>query len=137
VVHEAFSLEKLIDLYQKNPDAVIVAHPESETHILKTAHYVGSTSGMINYIKSSPDEKFIIATENGILHKMQQEVPRKTLIPAPSKEDNSCACSECAFMKMNTLEKIYNCLLNEFPEVKLDSNLVNKARIPIEKMLQC
>jgi quinolinate synthase len=137
VVHEAFSLEKLIDLYKKNPDAVIVAHPESETHILKTAQYIGSTSGMINYIKSSPDAKFIIATESGILHKMQQEVPHKTLIPAPSKEDNSCACSECAFMKMNTLEKIYNCLLNEFPEVKLDRNLVDKARIPIEKMLQC
>lgn len=137
VVHEAFSLEKLIYLYKKNPDAVIVAHPESETHILKTAQYIGSTSGMIKYIKSSPNAKFIIATESGILHKMQQEVPHKTLIPAPSKEDNSCACSECAFMKMNTLEKIYNCLLNEFPEVKLDRNLVDKARIPIEKMLQC
>ncbi|MDP2158962.1 MAG: quinolinate synthase NadA [Flavobacterium sp.] len=136
VVHEAFSLEKLIELYKKHPDAVIIAHPESETHILKTAQYIGSTSGMIAYIKSSPDTKFIIATENGILHKMQQEVPNKILIPAPSKEDNTCACSECAFMKMNTLEKLYNCLANETSEVLLDEEIRAKAQEPIERMLK-
>lgn len=136
VVHEAFSLEKLIELYKKHPDAVIVAHPESETHILKTAQYIGSTSGMIAYIKSSPDTKFIIATENGILHKMQQEVPNKILIPAPSKEDNTCACSECAFMKMNTLEKLYNCLANETSEVLLEEEIRAKAQEPIERMLK-
>ncbi|WP_291118026.1 quinolinate synthase NadA [Flavobacterium sp. UBA6135] len=136
VVHEAFSLEKLIDLYQKNPDAVIVAHPESEAHILKTAQYIGSTSGMINYIKASPETKFIIATENGILHKMQQEVPHKILIPAPSKEDNTCACSECAFMKMNSLEKLYQCLLEESPEVLLADELIGKAQKPIQRMLK-
>lgn len=136
VVHEAFSLEKLIELYKKHPDAVIIAHPESETHILKTAQYIGSTSGMIAYIKSSPDTKFIIATENGILHKMQQEVPNKILIPAPSKEDNTCACSECAFMKMNTLEKLYNCLANETSEVLLDEEIRSKAQEPIERMLK-
>ncbi|GGD34456.1 quinolinate synthase NadA [Flavobacterium orientale] len=136
VVHEAFSLEKLIDLYQKNPDAVIVAHPESEAHILKTAQYIGSTSGMINYIKASPKPKFIIATENGILHKMQQEVPHKILIPAPSKEDNTCACSECAFMKMNSLEKLYKCLLKESPEVLLAEELITKAQKPIQQMLK-
>lgn len=136
VVHEAFSLEKLINLYQKNPDALIIAHPESETHILKTAQYIGSTSGMINYVKTSPETKFIVATENGILHKIRQEVPDKILIPAPSKEDNSCACSECAFMKMNTLEKLYRCLLYESPEVLLEKDIIDKAELPIHRMLQ-
>ncbi len=136
IVHEAFSLEKLIDLYQKNPDAIIIAHPESETHILKTAQFIGSTSAMINYVKESPETKFIVATENGILHKMQQEAPHKILIPAPSKEDNTCACSECAFMKVNTLEKLYRCLLEESPEVELDENILKKAIVPIERMLQ-
>lgn len=136
IVHEAFSLEKLIDLYQKNPDAVIIAHPESEAHVLKTAHYIGSTSGMINYVKSSPENKFIVATENGILHKMRQEVPDKILIPAPSKEDNTCACSECSFMKLNTLDKLYHCLLNESNEVLLEKEIMEKAKIPIQRMLQ-
>lgn len=136
IVHEAFSLEKLIDLYQKNPNAVIIAHPESEAHILKTAQYIGSTSGMINYVKSSPENKFIVATENGILHKMRQEVPDKILIPAPSKENNTCACSECAFMKLNTLEKLYHCLLNESNEVLLEKEIMEKAKIPIQRMLQ-
>jgi quinolinate synthase len=95
VVHEAFSLDKLIELHKKHPDAQIIAHPESETHILQTASYIGSTSGMINYVKTNPHNKFIVATEFGILHKMQQEVPDKILIPAPAKEDNTCACSEC------------------------------------------
>jgi quinolinate synthase len=136
VVHEAFSLDKLIALYKKHPDAVIIAHPESEASILKAAQYIGSTSGMINYVKSVPETKFIVATENGILHQMQQEVPDKLFIPAPSKEDNTCACSECAFMKMNTLEKLYNSLLKESPEVLLEDNIIVKAQIPIQKMLQ-
>ncbi|HQV36603.1 MAG TPA: quinolinate synthase NadA [Flavobacterium sp.] len=136
IVHEAFSLEKLIDLYKKHPDALIIAHPESETHILKTAQYIGSTSGMINYVKTAPETKFIVATENGILHKMRQEVPDKILIPAPSKEDNTCACSECAFMKMNNLEKLYKCLLEESPEVLLQEDIIIKALKPIQRMLQ-
>lgn len=136
VVHEAFSLEKLIELYKKNPDAVIIAHPESEAPILKAAQYIGSTSGMINYVKTAPENKFIVATENGILHKMRQEVPHKILIPAPAKADNTCACSECAFMKMNTLEKLYNCLLEESPEVLLEEEIQLKALQPIQRMLQ-
>ncbi len=136
MVHEAFSLEKLIGLYQKNPDAVIVAHPESEAHILKVAQFIGSTSAMIDYVRNATENKFIIATESGILYKMQLEVPHKILIPAPPKEDNSCACSECAFMKLNTLEKIYRCLLNESPEVNLDIETGKKAKAPILKMLQ-
>lgn len=136
VVHEAFSLDKLIELHKKNPDAKIIAHPESETHILETASYVGSTSGMINYVKSSPSDKFIVATEAGILYKMQQEVPNKVLIPAPSQEDNTCACSECGFMKMNTLQKVYDCLLNEVPEITIPEDVRMKALIPIERMLK-
>jgi quinolinate synthase len=135
IVHEAFSLEKLIDLYKKNPEAEIIAHPESESHILKVAHYIGSTSGMLNYVKNSSNSTFIVATEAGILHQMQQDNPGKTLIPAPSEEDNTCACSECAFMKVNTLEKVYNCLVNENPEVHLDQQIIEKAAFPIQKML--
>jgi quinolinate synthase len=135
IVHEAFSLEKLIDLYKKNPEAEIIAHPESESHILKVAHYIGSTSGMLNYVKNSSNSTFIVATEAGILHQMQQDNPEKTLLPAPSEEDNTCACSECAFMKVNTLEKVYNCLVNENPEVHLDQQIIEKAAFPIQKML--
>ena len=135
IVHEAFSLEKLIDLYKKNPTATIIAHPESETHILKVAHYIGSTSGMLNHVKNSPNDTFIVATEAGILHQMQLDNPTKTLIPAPSKEDNTCACSECAFMKVNTLEKLYQCLQDESPEVHLDNEIIEKALLPIQRML--
>lgn len=135
IVHEAFSLEKLIDLYKKHPTATIIAHPESETHILKVAHYIGSTSGMLNHVKNSPNDTFIVATEAGILHQMQLDNPTKTLIPAPSKEDNTCACSECAFMKVNTLEKLYQCLQDESPEVDLDNEIIKKALLPIQRML--
>ena len=135
IVHEAFSLEKLIDLYKQHPDAVIIAHPESETHILKTAKYIGSTAGMINYVKESSSNKFIVATEAGILYKMQQQVPHKILIPAPSHEDNTCACSECAFMKINTLQKVYDCLLNETPEIQVPLSIQEKALVPINRML--
>lgn len=136
VVHEAFSLDKLIALYKENPDAKIIAHPESETHILNTAAYIGSTAGMIKFVKTDSSNKFIVATEAGILHKMKQEVPHKILIPAPAKEDNTCACSECGYMKMNTLQKVYDCLLNETPEITVPSAIMKKALIPIERMLE-
>lgn len=136
VVHEAFSIDKLLDLYQKNPGATIIAHPESEEHILKTAKYIGSTSGMINYVKKHPKEKFIVATEAGILHEMLKEVPSANLIPAPVAEDNTCACSECAYMKVNTLQKLYDCLLHETPEIHVPENIRQKALIPIERMLK-
>ncbi|MBB4804629.1 quinolinate synthase [Flavobacterium nitrogenifigens] len=136
VVHEAFSLDKLIEIYNKNPKAKIAAHPESESHILKVAHYIGSTSGIINFIKTDPAAVFIVATEAGILHELSKAVPDKTLIPAPSTEDNSCACSECAFMKMNTLEKLYLCLKNESPEMKISEELRIEALKPIERMLE-
>jgi quinolinate synthase len=136
VVHEAFSLDKLIELYKENPDAKIIAHPESETHILNTAAYIGSTAGMIEFVKKDPSKKFIVATEAGILHKMRQEVPEKILIPAPAEEDNTCACSECPYMKMNTLQKVYDCLLNESPEINVPADIMKKALIPIERMLE-
>ena len=136
VVHEAFSLEKLLKVYEENPGSKIIAHPESEEHILETATYVGSTSGMINYVKENSTEKFIVATEAGILYKMQQEVPDTVLIPAPAKDDNTCACSECGYMKMNTVEKLYNCLLNETPEILVSEDIRLKALKPIERMLE-
>jgi quinolinate synthase len=135
VVHEAFSFDKLVELYHKHPHAKIAAHPESESHILKLAHYIGSTSGILNYVKTDPSDTFIIATEAGILHKMAEVVPHKTLIPAPSYEDNTCACSECAFMKVNTLEKLYQCLKDESPEIKIDEQMRHQALKPIERML--
>lgn len=136
VVHEAFSLDKLIELHKEHPDADIVAHPESETHILETAAYIGSTAGMIDYVKQSSKNKFIIATEAGILYKMQEEVPDKTLIPAPSFENNTCACSECGYMKLNTLQKVYDCLVNETPEVIVPKQIAKKALTPIKRMLE-
>lgn len=136
IVHEAFSIDKLLALYKEHPDAAIIAHPESEAHILKTATYIGSTAGMINYVKQSPKQKFIVATEAGILYKMQQEVPEKTLIPAPALEDNTCACSECAYMKVNTLQKVYDCLVNESPEITIPEEIAEKALIPIKRMLE-
>ena len=136
IVHEAFSIDKLIALHKKYPDYKIIAHPESETHILDTAAYIGSTSGMINFVKEHPKEKFIVATEAGILHKMQQEMPNTELVPAPAKEDNTCACSECHFMKMNTLQKLYDCLLNESPQIEVPEHIRKRALLPIERMLE-
>jgi len=135
IVHEAFSFEKLIELHLEYPEAKIVAHPESEDPILKVAHSIGSTSQMMNYIVNSPSDTFIVATEVGILHQLKKKIPNKTLIPAPSHEDNTCACSECAFMKVNTLEKLYLCLRDELPEITINETLRKKALLPIEKML--
>lgn len=136
IVHEAFSMDKLIELHKKYPDYKIIAHPESEEHILDTATYVGSTSGMINYVKEHQDQKFIVATEAGILHKMQLEMPNTELLPAPAVEDNTCACSECHFMKMNTMQKLYDCLLNESPQIEVPEPIRKKALLPIERMLE-
>ncbi|MDC1080532.1 quinolinate synthase NadA [Flavobacteriaceae bacterium] len=135
IVHEAFSFEKIVNLFKKHPKAKFIAHPESESQVLDVAHYVGSTSGLLNYIQKDNSSEFIVATEAGILHEMQKKAPHKTFIPAPV-EDETCACSECAFMKLNTLEKLYLCLEHELPEIFLDENLMRKARLPIERMLE-
>jgi quinolinate synthase len=136
IVHEAFSIEKLLELHKEHPDATIIAHPESEAHILQTATYIGSTAGMINYVKQYPEKKFIVATEAGILHKMAQEVPGTILIPAPAEADNTCACSECHFMKMNTLQKLYDCMLNESPQIEISKEIQERALLPITRMLE-
>ncbi|MBI1837628.1 MAG: quinolinate synthase NadA [Flavobacteriia bacterium] len=135
VVHEAFSLEKLIKIRLKHPKSKIVAHPESEEQILKYADFIGSTSEMKAFIIDSDREVFIVATEEGILHGLRKEVPNKILIPAPVYEDNSCACGECAFMKVNTLQKLYNCMVNESPEIQISDELIRQAVKPIERML--
>lgn len=135
IVHEAFAIDKLLELHKQHPNAKIVAHPESEDHILKVAHYIGSTTGMINFVKNDSGHEYIIATEAGILHQMAKVVPDKSLIPAPSHEDNTCACSECAFMRMNTMEKLYLCLKYELPEIHVPEDIRKKALLPIQRML--
>jgi quinolinate synthase len=136
VVHEAFAIDKLLSLYQQFPDSKILAHPESEPHLLRIASYIGSTTGMINFAKKSKDQRFIVATEAGILHAMSKEVPNKILIPAPTYENNTCACSECAFMKLNTLEKIYACMLDEHPVIEVEEPLRVRALQPLLRMLE-
>ncbi len=134
MVHEAFNIDKILKLHEEHPDATFIAHPESEDHILKVAKYVGSTTGMINYVKNDPAQKFIVGTEVGILHQMHKEVPEKILIPAPVN-DETCNCSECGFMKMNTLEKLYLCLKNEQPEINVPESIRERAMLPIQRML--
>ena len=135
IVHEAFSFERIVTLAKENPKAKFIAHPESQSQVLNIAHYIGSTSGLLNYVQSDPSKCFIVATEAGILHEMKKRCPEKTFIPAPVK-DETCACSECAFMKLNTLEKLYLCLEHEQPEVQLSDSLIEKAKIPITRMLK-
>ncbi len=135
IVHEAFSFDKLLKLKIKHPEAKIVAHPESEPHVLDVANFVGSTSKMIAYIENSSASSFIVGTEVGLLHELDKRVPEKKLIPLPVHEDNTCACSECAFMKMNTLEKLYRCLLNETPDIEVDPGIFDKAKEPLVKMI--
>jgi len=135
-VHEAFSIEKILNLHKQYPSAKFIAHPESQRHILKIASFIGSTSALINFVKCDDANDYIVATEVGILHQMQKEVPGKNLIPAPTLEDNNCACSECESMKMNTLWKLYKCLKNESPEVTVPEETRRKAIQPIQKMLE-
>ncbi|MBI2720691.1 MAG: quinolinate synthase NadA [Bacteroidetes bacterium] len=134
MVHEIFSLQKLIKLKIQHPQAKVIAHPECEAPILEHAHFIGSTTALLNYSKKSADKEFIVLTEAGILHQMQKSSPDKTFIPAPP--DNSCACNDCPYMKLNTLEKIYIALKYEQPELLMDEQLLNKAKTPIIKMLE-
>ncbi|MFA9290316.1 MAG: quinolinate synthase NadA [Solirubrobacteraceae bacterium] len=134
IVHEAFSLEKIATQLANNPKAKLIAHPESEAAILDIAHFIGSTSALLNFVEKDTAQEFIVATEEGILHEMQKRAPNKKLIPA-LVEDESCSCSECFFMKRNTLEKIYLCLKYELPEILIDEELRIKALAPIERML--
>ena len=134
VVHEAFSFDKILDLFKKYPKAKFVAHPESKSLILDVANYVGSTSKLLEYVQNSTNKEFIVATEAGILHEMNKRCPDKLFIPAPV-EDSSCACSECSYMKLNTLEKLFLCLKYEKPEITLTEEIIRKAKAPLLKML--
>ena len=136
VVHEAFDLEKIVALKAQNPEAKIIAHPESETHILKVAQFIGSTSALLRFAGEDAAQTFIVATEHGILHEMQLRYPQKRFIAAPGVENNTCACSECAYMKVNTLEKLHQCMATQSPEITLDPMLMDDALLPIERMLQ-
>lgn len=136
VVHEAFDLEKIVNLKRDHPKAKIIAHPESEDHILRVANFVGSTAAMLRFAQEDASQSYIVATEHGILHKMQALMPQKQFIPAPGIEDNTCACSECAFMKMNTLQKLHDCMEFETPEIVLDSSLAEKALLPMKRMFE-
>tara|TARA_B100001989_G_scaffold44377_1_gene27819 strand:+ start:351 stop:1316 length:966 start_codon:yes stop_codon:yes gene_type:complete len=135
VVHEAFSFEKILDLIKKYPNAKFIAHPESKSSILEIANFIGSTSALLNFVQNDNASQYIVATEVGILHQMQKHCPEKIFIPAPI-DDDTCACSECAYMKMNTLEKLYNCLANEKPEIKMNTDIINAAQIPIKRMIE-
>lgn len=134
MVHEIFSLEKITKLKNQYPKAKLIAHPECEAAILEIADYIGSTSGLLNYTQKSDADEFIVATEPGILHQMIKTSPKKTFIAAPP--NNSCACNDCPHMKLNTLEKLYNCLKYEQPEIILTQDLIQKAKKPILRMLE-
>ena len=134
-VHEQFSIEKILELKNQYPNAELIAHPECKNTIIKLADFVGSTSALLNHSIKSDKTEFIVATESGILHQMKQKAPHKTFIPAPPN-DSTCACNECEFMRLNTLEKLYSCLKNETPEIKIDSDIIEKAVKPIQKMLE-
>lgn len=133
-VHEQFSLEKILNLKKEYPNALLLAHPECKSYILQIADCVGSTAALLKFATKSSNKQFIVATEAGILHEMQKNNPDKEFIPAPP-EDASCACNECNFMRMNTMEKLYLCLKNETPEIFVDEEIRKKAVKPIQKML--
>ncbi len=135
IVHEAFSMERIAKQLAENPDAKLIAHPESESPVLELAHFVGSTSALLNYVETEEAEKFIVATEEGILHEMKKRAPHKILLPA-LVFDESCNCSECFYMKRNTMEKLYLCMKYELPEILIDEELRLKALKPIEAMLE-
>lgn len=133
MVHEIFSLEKITKLKHQHPNAELIAHPECEANLLEISDFVGSTSALLRHAQNSDVQKFIVATEAGILHQMQKDCPNKTFIPAPPT--NSCACNDCAYMKLNTIEKLYNCLKYELPEITMDADLIQECKKPINKML--
>ena len=134
-VHEKFSVEKILELKKQYPEAAILVHPECKGAVAKMADKVASTAGLLKYAMSSDKKDFIVATESGILFEMRNKCPEKNFIPAPP-EDSTCACNECNFMRLNTLEKLYNTLKYEFPEVVVDQDIADKAIRPIKKMLE-
>ena len=134
-VHEKFSVEKIIELKRQYPDAAVLVHPECKNAVAKLADKVASTAGLLKYAMASDKKDFIVATESGILFEMRRKCPDKNFIPAPP-EDSTCACNECNFMRLNTLEKLYNTLKYEWPEVQVDENIAKDAIKPIRRMLE-
>ena len=134
-VHEQFSLEKILQLKNQYPNALVLAHPECRNYILQISDHIGSTSSILKFATQSTNKEFIVATEAGILHEMKKQNPNKFFIPAPP-EDAECACNECFYMKMNTLEKVYLCLKNEQPEILIDEEVRLKAVKSIQRMLE-
>ena len=134
MVHEIFSVQRIVKLKERHPEAKFIAHPECEESVLAMADYAGSTTGLLNYTMKSAAKEFIVATESGIIHQMEKANPGKVFIPAPP--NNTCACNDCPHMKRNTLEKLYLCMKNELPEVTVPMHVIEKARKPIERMLE-
>jgi len=134
IVHEIFSLEKITKLKIRHPEAKVIAHPECEEPVLAVADYIGSTTGLLKYSQESTSKEFIVVTETGIIHQMQKTSPGKTFIPAPP--NNLCACNDCPYMKLNTLEKLYLCMKYEMPEILMDEDLRLAAKKPIDRMLE-
>ena len=132
-VHDILTTEAIIDLKEKHPDALLVAHPECNAAVLELADYVGSTTGMLKYTEQSKQQQFIVATETGILHQMQLRSPQKEFLVVPS--DETCSCNDCPYMKLNTMEKLYLALKNEVPAIELDAAIIEQAKKPIKRML--
>ncbi len=134
-VHEQFSVEKILELKKQYPDADVLVHPECKGAVAKLADKVASTAGLLKYAINSPKKDFLVATESGILHEMRKQCPEKNFIPVPP-EDGTCACNECNYMRLNTLEKLYNTLKYEWPEVTVDPEVAKEAVKPIQRMLE-
>lgn len=135
MVHEKYSVEKIIEMMDQHPDAEFIAHPECEKPVLLLAKFIGSTTALLGYIQKSASQKFIVATESGILHQMVKSCPEKIFIPAPSV-DSTCGCNDCSYMKLNSLQKLYICLKHEQPEIILPDEVIQKAKLPIQRMLE-
>jgi quinolinate synthase len=133
VVHETFSIRKLVGLKERHPKALVIAHPECEEALLQMADFIGSTTALLNYAVKSEAKEFLVVTESGILHQMKKAAPDKTFIPAPP--ETNCACNDCPFMKKNTLEKVYLALRDLTPQIEMAPALIERARKPIERML--
>lgn len=138
-VHEQFSTEAILKLKAEHPEAKVLVHPECKRPVVLLADKVGSTAVLLKYAVESEDQEFIVATESGILHEMQRQAPLKTFIPVPpevSEGSIGCSCNECAYMRLNTLEKLYACLRDETPEIIVDENIIERAKLPIDRMLE-
>jgi len=134
IVHEIFSVKKITELKLRNPNAIFIAHPECEEAVLRMADFIGSTTALLKFTETSKAKEFIVGTESGILHQMKKSSPEKLFIPAPP--ETNCACNDCPYMKLNTLEKLYLCMEYETPEIKMSEELLRKGRIPIDRMLE-